>query len=394
MTSYRGDLANDGPQVPGGQHGRWPLFRWFASSATLNVPQAAGPIAFSLVALSLAGDARGGAAIILAMTLAQVAGVMPLSRLGRNHAPATFLRLLIAFRTVALSAVALCAHHQAPFVWLIVLAALAGSVNGVAFGYLRALLNHFTPPSRMPRALGIASTLNETIFVVAPVAASALGTVSPVFGVVALTVVGAAPALLIPQVRKTHVESVPQARASVLSPPILLWITCAVAGGSTVAAIEIGAVALALKFGYEPVLAILFTVPLCVASVAGGIWVSVRNRMASWKAVLTQLSIMTLGAALAALGPSLATTVIGAVLIGFVLAPLGTHYALVLDALAPPQKRAEVFALLRTANAVGVIFASAVLTAFSVSSALIVVTGIMIAVTLTVALTPAARRST
>ncbi len=95
------------------------------------------------------------------------------------------------------------------------------------------------------------------------------------------------------------------------------------------------------------------------------------------------------GAAFAALGSSLATTVIGAILIGLVLAPLGTYYSLVLDQLAAPQERPEVFALLRTANAVGIIFASAVLTAVSLSSALIVVTCTMLAVTLTVGFVPA-----
>ena len=44
------------------------------------------------------------------------------------------------------------------------------------------------------------------------------------------------------------------------------------------------------------------------------------------------------------------------------------------------------FALLRTANATGVIFASAVLTVVSLSMALIVVTGLMAIVTLTVAI--------
>jgi hypothetical protein len=78
--------------------------------------------------------------------------------------------------------------------------------------------------------------------------------------------------------------------------------------------------------------------------------------------------------------------VIGTVLIGSVLAPLNTYYSLVLDALAPPQRRPEVFALLRTANAIGVIFASAVLTVVSLSMALIVVTGLMIAVILAVAI--------
>lgn len=371
--------------------GRWPLLRWFASSATLNVPQAAGPVAFSLVALGLIGEASGGAAMILAMTLAQVAGAIPITRLGKNLPAATFLRLLVAFRTLALAAVALCAHYETAFVWLVVFAALAGLVNGAAFGYLRSLLNQLTPASRLPRALGIAATLNEVTFVLAPVVASGLGSISPVLAVLALTALGALPALLIPRAGNAQVEDAPHAKVSLLGPPILLWLSCAAAGGSTVAAIEIGAVALALKFGYQPALAILFTVPLCLASVAGGIWVSVRNRMAGRKAVLAQLCIMTFGAALAALGPSLATTIIGAILIGFVLAPLATYYSLILDRLAPPRKRPEVFALLRTAHAVGVIFASAVLTAVSVSSALIVVTGMMIAITLTVGLAPAAR---
>lgn len=385
MTSHlRAPTSNTVPHAVGTPHGRWPLLRWFVSSATFAVPQAAGPVAFSLVALSLIGDASGGAAMILAMTLAQVIGAIPITRLGRNLSASTFLRLLVVFRTLALAAVALSAHYHAPFACIVVFAALAGLVNGAAFGYLRSLLNHFTPISRLPRALGIAATLNELTFVLGPVVASGLGAVSPVFAVLALTVLGAIPALLIPQAAKAHVEDAPHVQASVLNPSILLWLACAAAGGSAVAAIEIGAVALALKFGYEPTLAILFTVPLCLASVAGGIWVSVRNRMASRKAVVLLLFIMTLGIALAALGPSLATTVIGAILIGSVLAPLGTYYSLILDTLAPPQRRPEVFALLRTANAVGIIFASAVLAAASLQTALIVVTGAMIAVTLTV----------
>lgn len=100
----------------------------------------------------------------------------------------------------------------------------------------------------------------------------------------------------------------------------MLWLMRSAVGSATVAALEIGAVALALQFGYAPALAILFTVPLCVASVAGGIWVSVRNRMASRRAVIIQLAVMTFGAILAALQISAIVTVVAAVLIGVVLA--------------------------------------------------------------------------
>jgi hypothetical protein len=361
------------------------LLHWSISSATLAFPQAAGPIAFALVALSLTGDARGGAAMILAMTLAQVVGAIPLTRLGRNLPLATFLKLLVAIRTLALTAMALCAAYQTSFTWLIVLAAVSGLVNGAAYGCLRAILNQLASAARLPRALGIAATLNETTFVLAPVAASGLGTISPVFTVLVLAAVGAAPALLIPHAGSAHSDARHHGGNSVLSPSILLWLMCAAGGGATVAAIEIGSVALALNYGYEPALAILFTVPLCLTSVAGGIWVSVRNRMATRKAVVIQLLIMTLGSALAAFNLSVISTVAGTVLIGSSMAPLSTHYSLILDTLAPPHRRTEVFALLRTSNATGVIFTSAVLTVASPSLALIVVTGLMIIVTLAVA---------
>jgi hypothetical protein len=369
-----------------GASNRWRLLRWFISSATFSVPQAAGAIAFSLVALSLTGDASRGAAIILAMTLAQVVGAVPIARVGRNWPTATFLRLLVGIRTAALVLIAALAAGGAPLIWLILAAAGGGSVNGAAHGYLRSVLNELAPASRLPRALGIAATLNELTFVLAPVAASGIGTISPVFAVLALAALGAVPILMVPQTRATPIDGVLHAGGSVLTPSILLWLMCSAAGGATVAAIEIGAVALALRFGYEPALAFLFTVPLCVASVAGGVWVSLRNRMATRKAVLIQLFIMTSGAALVALEQSVATTVVGAVLVGSVLAPLGTYYSLILDTLAAPQRRAEVFALLRTANSSGVIVASAILTVASLSATLIGVAGLMFLATSTVAI--------
>jgi hypothetical protein len=393
---------NNHPNTPTGGHdasvdtgasGRWGLLRWFISSGTLNVPQAAGPVAFSLLALDLTGDAGQGAALILATTLAQVAGAIPITRLGRKVPPTLFLRLLIGFRTLALASIALLAALGVPFWWLVLAAMVAGSVNGAAFGYLRSILNRLTPASRLPRALGIAATLNEVTFVMAPVMTSGLGTVSPIFAVLALAILGATPALLVPHVHAAPAEEPSRIGGPVFSPSILLWLTCAATGGAIVAAVEIGAVALAMSFGYQPALAILFTVPLCLASVAGGVWVSVRNRMATRKAVFAFLSVMTLGSFLVTLETSIAMTVLGAILIGAVLAPLGTYYSLTLDKLAPPQRRAEVFALLRTANAVGVIFASSALTMFSLSLALHIVTGLMVVVTVVVGFAGRRRRN-
>lgn len=370
------------PEVPSD---RWALLRWFVSSATLSVPQAAAPVAFSLLTLNLTGDTGDGAALILAMTLAQVLGAIPITRLGRNFPAARFLQILIVIRTLALVLMATLAATGVPLAWLFVLAAVAGSVNGAAFGYLRSILNSLTSTAKLPRALGISSTLGEVTFVLAPVAASGLGTISPVFAILALALLGAVPVLLVPHIPSVHGEKVRAAKTSVLTPAIALWLMCGAAGGATVASIEIGAVALALEFGYEPALAILFTVPLCLSSVTGGILVSIHNRTLSRRTVVLLLAFMAAGAALAAFQLSLTATIIGAVMIGCVLAPLGTYYSLILDTLAPPHKRAEVFALLRTSNAVGVICASAVLTAFSIPVALGVVAALMFIVTIVVA---------
>lgn len=365
--------------------GRWALLRWFISSATLNVPQAASPVAFSLLTLSLTGDSSRGAALILAMTLAQVLGAVPITRLGRNFPAARFLQVLIVVRTLALILMAAMAAHGVPFVWLFVFAALAGSVNGAAFGYLRSILNSLTSTTSLPRALGISATLNEVTFVLAPVAASGLGTISPVFAILALALLGAVPVFLVPHIQSVHGEKVRAAKTSVLTPAVALWLMCGAAGGATVAAIEIGAVALALEFGYEPALAILFTVPLCLSSVTGGILISIYNRSLARRTVVLLLALMAAGATLAAFQLSLTATIIGAVMIGCVLAPLGTYYSLILDTLVTPDKRPEVFALLRTSNAVGVIFASGVLTAFSISAALGVVATLMFVVAMVVA---------
>lgn len=85
------------------------LSRWLAACAMLNVPQATGPVAFSLLALRLTGDTSGGAAMILAMTIAQMLGEVPITRMARNFPAATCFRLLVAFRTLCLLLVALCA---------------------------------------------------------------------------------------------------------------------------------------------------------------------------------------------------------------------------------------------------------------------------------------------
>ncbi|WP_299300793.1 MFS transporter [uncultured Brachybacterium sp.] len=357
------------------------LLRWFVSYGSFAVPQAAAPIAFSLIALPLTGDAASGAAMMLAMTIAQVLGAVPITRLGRRFSPIPFLRVLIGLRTLALVGIAVLAGLHAPFPLVVAGAALAGLVNGAAYGNLRAVLNHLVPAGRLPRALGVAATLNEVTFVASPVLAAVLGSVSPQAAAWAMVLLGMGPMVLLPRIA-TATAPGPEHRASRLrlSPMIVLWLVCGGASAAAIAAIEIGAVSMAVSFGLPAAWGVLFPVAICASSIVGGIWVSVHNRMPRRRTVLAWLAVTALGVAAVGFGSSVATTVIGALLVGAVLAPLATYYSLVLDHLVAPEHRAEVFAQLRTANALGIITSSALLSLVSLQVTFTVVMALMTAV--------------
>ncbi|MDH0127047.1 MFS transporter [Brucella intermedia GD04153] len=341
---------------------RGALARWTSSLALLNVPKAAGPIAFSLLSLPLTGDPTSGAAIMLAMTCAQLAGAVPITRLGRNCNAVLFFKVLLTLRTAALGGMVALALAKAPFVLLVSVAALAGLVDGAAFSFLRSILRYLIADRQIVRALAVGSTLNEVTFVAAPVAASALSTISPSLAVLVSVLLGAAPLLLIPSIPAAVIpkmDRTPQPRGM---PGSGLWLLCSCASGAAVGAIEVGAVAIAIRFGFEPELAVIFTVALCLASISGGAWISFTNRMIRRERVALLLLSMAAGSAMVALEHSVVATVVGCLLVGAVIAPLSTYYSVAIEGLAPPDKWAEAFALLRTANSFGLVLATATLT--------------------------------
>lgn len=354
------------------------LVRWYLAGSLFSVPQAAGPIAFALLALALTGDAEQGAAVVLAMTLAQVAGAVPVARWGRAWNVVVYFRLLVAIRTTGMLAMVALAALAAPFWALLAVAALAGSVNGAAFGYQRSVLNFLAAPGGMPRALGIAATLSEVTFVAAPVAASVLGTVDAVFALAVLGLLGGVPALLMPGVAQARAPERPQGhRGRLVRRATLVWLGATLANSAVVSSIEVGAVSLALRYGLSPAMGFVFTVALCVASVAGGVWVSVRNRPPRPGRVAAMMAVMALGAALVAAQLPLVATVAAVVLVGGCMAPLSTAYSLMLDQVAAAHEKAELFALQRTMNAIGIIVTSATLSLGSLAVSQWVAVGAM-----------------
>jgi len=365
----------------------FPLLRWYGASAFFGLPQAAAPITFSLATLKMTGRAEDGAAMILAMTVAQIIGVIPITRGAKRYPSGAIVRALIVWRAFALLALAICIQLKWPFAVLIIFSALAGLANGAAYGHLRALLNALVSPNSMPRALGVAATINELVYVLTPIAATMMASVSPAFTVLMIAVASVVPAILISSSAPAPVPT-REKRAPLYRALLFAWLTCAICGGATVAVIEVGAVSLALRYGYEPTSAILFTLPLCVAAILGGTWFAWRNQLGSHDGVLIQLSLMSLGSALVAWADAPLIAIMGAAIVGMVLAPLGAHLTLILEAIAPVERRPEAFALLRTANALGIIFGSASLAILGVTLAFKVISFFLVLATMLAYLLP------
>lgn len=360
MTSFRNERYDSEVKTS-----RTLLTRWALAYSALSTPAAAAPILFAFIAIPLTGSADDGAAVVFAMTLAQVLGTVPVSRLGARRNPVRYLRLLVLIRTLALMLVAALAALQMPLWALAAAAAVAGLVNGAAYGYLRLILNRLVEPEKLPRAIGIAMTFNEVTFAVSPVVASLLGSYSAVLAMVLLGLVGAAPMLLIPRLSEQAADGEPEERsraaARLLSPAVALWLFCTLAGATVVAVVEVGAVSVALSFELEPVMGAVFALVISAGAILGGIWVSVRNRMPRPRYAVLYLAATVIGAGIVAGAWSPFTTAVGAAIIGFFIPLLATFYSLVVDVLVPPERRAEAFALLRAASSTGFIVTSGVI---------------------------------
>ena len=251
-------------------------------------------------------------------------GAVPLAAAGRGLSTTAYARALTAFRALAFVGLTLAIVARAPLLVLVATAALAGLVNGAVFGILRAILNEVVASNKLPRALGLAATANELVFVTGPILASLIGAASVTGSVAVMAGASVLPVALLP--RMPHR---PMPRPAREEEPIPLaaavWVFATVGSSACVSSIEVGAVALAIRDGFAPSAALLFTVPLCLASTLGGVWVSFRNRRLRQSSVVAMLLLTTGGVVAVASTAWTGSAIAGVVLVGLALAPLRTH---------------------------------------------------------------------
>ncbi|MHA7776067.1 hypothetical protein [Roseibium sp. M-1] len=332
--------------------------RWAVACGLFGAPRSGASIAFALAALSITGNPAGGATALAAMTTAQLVGAFPISRLGRGANSVTFFKALIIVRTAALLVCAAACGTGAPFAVFITAAVAAGLVQGAAFGYLRDSANYFVMQSQMTRAVALGAFASDFTFLVTPILAASLGSLSASFSIAAIAILGAVPAMILPAARSNLEPQGAKTQTKSLSPEVLLWLGCACASAAAVSGIEVGAVSLAMGFNLQAGYGALFTGTLCAASLAASVGNGLLNKAYSKHQVAAMFLSLIIGVALV-LQNSFNLSILGCALVGICASSLGIHYSLQLNRLVRQEMRAEAFSVLKMSTSVGTILAAA-----------------------------------
>jgi hypothetical protein len=88
--------------------------RWMVAYGLFGAPRAGASIAFAMAAISITGNAAVGATALAAMTAAQLAGAIPVARLGRGSNSIAYFKILIVIRTMSLFGCAATCSARAP----------------------------------------------------------------------------------------------------------------------------------------------------------------------------------------------------------------------------------------------------------------------------------------
>ena len=356
------------------------FWHWLAGQqCAAALPQAMAPIAFTLAAVTLSQQVNVGAAMVSGMTACQVVCAIPLSRIGEQRDPARFLRTLLLGRAVTLLALTLAAATGLAPAVLVPVAALTGVANASIVASYRLLLSGIVPSRRLPRAVALGATANELVFVIGPVIAAVLGILTSVLLLAVMTLASAVPALLLARVATTARPTLVTRKGARWSAAMAIWLVCYSASAMAVAVVEVGAVALALRYGLAATAAVVFTLSLCLASVSGGVAVIRAGGDIGLTGVLGLLAASAVGAIGIGLAPDPWFAAAGCLVVGLCLAPLGTFYSVATERLTPESSRAQGFSALRTAQGLGVIATSLLLTVVRVGHVALVAAGLELA---------------
>ncbi|WP_087508799.1 MFS transporter [Cellulomonas iranensis] len=279
LQTYRDVLARPG------------ALAFSATGVVARLPMSMVGIGIVLMVSSLYGSYGLAGRVSAAMVVAQAAGGPQIARLVDRYGQARVMRPAIVVSATSIVGLIVAASVHAPSAWLYVTAVLAGATIGSFGSLVRARWTHVLgdDPRRIHTAYSLESALDELVFVVGPVAATALATsVAPTAGLIVPVVAMLVGGLAFLSLRRTEpavaAAHEPRPRGSVLARPgMLVIILVFVAIGGIFGATDVATVAFAEEQGSKGAAGLILAV-FALGSLISGLlygarhWVSPLHR--------------------------------------------------------------------------------------------------------------------
>ena len=350
LQTYRDVLARPG------------AFAFSATGIVARLPMSMVGIGIVLMVSALYGSYGLAGRVSAAVVIAQAIGGPQLARLVDRHGQARVMRPAILVSATSIVALVVAASMRAPSAWLYVTAVLAGATIGSFGSLVRARWNHLLgdDPRRVHTAYSLESALDELVFVVGPVAATALATsVSPVAGLVVPVVAMVVGGLAFLSLRGTEPPTAPahepRVRGSVLQRPgVVVIVLVFVAIGSIFGATDVATVAFAEESGRKSLAGVILAV-FALGSLISGLLYGARH----WVSPLYRrfaIGVVALAVGVCAFFLAESLWVLAAVMFvtGFAIAPSIINGNALVAALVPPGRLTEGLTWVGTGLSIGV----------------------------------------
>ncbi|MEU5694796.1 MFS transporter [Actinosynnema sp. NPDC020468] len=318
-----------------------------------------------LLVSAVTGSLAGAGVVAAAMLVAQGVASPVLGRLADRVGQRPVLLAASLAHVVGMALLLGAVALDAPL-WLLVLAAAVAGLAAVSFSsFLRARWVAVVERDALRTAYALESVLDETIFLLGPLLATALATaVHPAAGLVAcaaLTATGSVALALHHRSEPTPEPPAARGPRRALGVPGVRVLVIAYAGmGFLLGAVDVTMIAFA-RAQSAPALAGVFLSLTAVGSLVAGLAygaVAWKSSQARLLAITT--GVLTLGAVPLAFAPSSPVMAAFAVLAGVAIAPALIAGSTLLESLAPKGSLAEGFSWLTSAGALGIALGTAV----------------------------------
>lgn len=341
----------------------------FSSTAVLaRLPMSMVGIGIVLMVSSLYDSYGLAGRVSAAVVVAQAVCGPQLARLVDRYGQARVMRPAVLVSATSLVALVVAASLHAPTAWLYVTGVVVGATIGSFGSLVRARWNHLLgdDPRRVHTAYSLESALDELVFVVGPVAATALATsISPVAGLVVPVV-----AMLVggfaflaqrgtePPTAPTHE---PRPRGTVLARPgMVVIVVVFVAIGSIFGATDVATVAFAEESGRKGLAGVILAV-FALGSLISGLLYGARH----WVSPLHRrfaIGVVALAVGVCAFFLAQSLWVLAAVMFvtGFAIAPSIVNGNALVAQIVPPGRLTEGLTWVGTGLSIGVSVGSSV----------------------------------